>query len=348
MTSYETIQLLQRFISVVEDKPNLNGLLSTAESKNSLLRKWMRQVLTSSDNHNAWKAIAELNHNLVNAFAVDLKETGSRKLYGEVEQILSEIESLRATNGNALAELNVLGNQLIVFIDLYESFLHKTSRENVLELIEGAADLKTSLDAYLGFSITVKNFLDREEDFDQEGYAKLSLLLSCEPIYKNLLIKLTAVNQLYNELCNLLEVSSAEYPLKVARMEAGSLWLKIFGENKVVALLTRLIEAGAVYLYRTFTTEGQIRSIPRQVESIEVVLKLSESLQLMGIDTTKVNENLQKSTVVVSSKLNDLLLGSPSIKVNDRDFSVGDAVTEKYLTESRRLLLNERKETESL
>jgi hypothetical protein len=68
----------------------------------------------------------------------------------------------------------------------------------------------------------------------------------------------------------------------------------------------------------------------------------------MGIDTTGVKENLQKSAVVISSRLNDLLTGSPSITVNDRDFSVGDAVTEKYLMESRRLLLDEGKETGEL
>lgn len=80
------------------------------------------------------------------------------------------------------------------------------------------------------------------------------------------------------------------------------------------------------------------------MESIEEVLKLTQNLQAMGIDTAQVNENLQKSAVIISSKLNDLLLGSYSVKVNDRDFSVGDAATEKYLTESRRLLLNEGKE----
>lgn len=190
----------------------------------------------------------------------------------------------------------------------------------------------------------IESILIREESFDKEGYAALSLLLSFEPNFKNLVIKLTAVDHLYNELCNLLEVSSAEYPLRVGRMEVGSLWLKIFGESKVVALLTQLIEDGVGYLHRRFTNEGQIASIPRQVESIEEVLKLTQNLQAMGIDTAQVNENLQKSAVIISSKLNDLLLGSYSVKVNDRDFSVGDAATEKYLTESRRLLLNEGKE----
>lgn len=68
----------------------------------------------------------------------------------------------------------------------------------------------------------------------------------------------------------------------------------------------------------------------------------------MGIDTTEVKENVQKSAVLISSKLNELLVGSPSITVNDQAFSVGVALTEKYLTESRRLLLEEGKETEGL
>lgn len=109
-----------------------------------------------------------------------------------------------------------------------------------------------------------------------------------------------------------------------------------------------MIENGVGYLYRRFTNEGQISSIPRQVEAVEAVLRLSENMQQMGINTTQVKENVQKSAVVISSKLNDLLLGSPSITINDREFSVGDAVTEKYLTESRQLLLNEGKETEEL
>jgi len=227
-------------------------------------------------------------------------------------------------------------------------FCTKLLGENVLILVEEAADLKRSLDAYSILAIGVKDFLNGEESFDKEGYAKLSLLISYEPTYKALLTKLTALDHLYNELCNLLGVSSAEYPLHLTKMESGSLWLKIFGESKVVALLTQLIEDGVGYLYRRFTNEGQIASIPRQVESIEAVLRLSENLQQLGIDTTEVKENLQKSAVVISSKLNDLLLGSPAIKVNDREFSVGDAVTEKYLTESRQLLLNEGKETEEL
>jgi hypothetical protein len=65
----------------------------------------------------------------------------------------------------------------------------------------------------------------------------------------------------------------------------------------------------------------------------------------MGVDTTEMKENLRKSGVVISSRLNDLLIGSPSIKINEQNYSVGDTLTEKYLSESRTLLLGEGKES---
>jgi hypothetical protein len=344
MTSYELIRLLERFINVINNRPNLKAFLSTVQSQHSSIAEWL--VAITSDPKAS--SITDFNHRLVNVFAVALKEAGSRAIYAEVEQMLSEMASIRATYGEPVAQLMAIDDQLTAFINRYESFLQKTTTENILALIEAATDLTRGLSAYLRLATTIEGFLKRDEIFDEEGYSKLSLLLSYEPSYKNLLTTLIALDQLYNELCNLLGVSSAEYPLQVAKMEVGSLWLKIFGESKVIALLTRLIETGAGYLYRRFTTEGKIASIPRQVESVEAILRLTETLQEMGIDTTGVKENLQKSAVVISSRLNDLLTGSPSITVNDRDFSVGDAVTEKYLMESRRLLLDEGKETGEL
>jgi hypothetical protein len=345
MTSYEIVKLLQQFIKVIADKSNLISILSTAEAKGSLIARSERDILNSSDNNQAWRKITDLNHLLINGIPADLKKTGSRKIYAELEQMLSEIESLSATYEESTRPLATLGIQLAILADRYEIFLQESSKENTLALIEIASDIKKSFDDYLWLAMIIERALNREESVDKEGYAKISLLLSFEPSYKNLVIKLTAIDHLYNELCNLLEVSSAEYPLRVARMEVGSLWLKIFGESKAVALLTQLIERAVGYLHRRFTNEGQITSIPRQVESIEAVLRLTENLQERGVDTSEAKENLQKSAVIISAKLNDLLLGSPSVTVNDRNFSVGEAATEKYLKESRRLLLEEGKET---
>lgn len=76
------------------------------------------------------------------------------------------------------------------------------------------------------------------------------------------------------------------------------------------------------------------------------ILRWSQNLQQIGIDTTEIKENLQESALVISSNLNALLQGTPSIKVNEHDFSVGDALTEKYLAEGRQLLLEGGNETE--
>lgn len=347
MTSYELSSLLERFIDLVNNRPHLKSLLSTVESQHSYITEWLVKI-TNFEGSKAPNLIADFNNHLVNVFARELKEIGSRTIYAEVEQMLSELASIRERYGDSVAPLMALDDQLTAFINRFEAFLQNTTVENTLALNEAATDLLRTLRAYFRLATTLDGVLNHGEIFDEQGYAALSLLLSYEPSYKNLLTKLAALDQLYNELCNLLGVSSAEYPLQVAKLETGSLWLKIFGESKVIALLTRLIETSAGYLYRRFTNEGQIASIPRQVESVEAILRLSKTLEEMGIDTTQVKENVQKSAVVISSKLNDLLVGSPSVTVNGQAFSVGDALTEKYLTESKRLLLAEGKETEGL
>jgi len=68
-------------------------------------------------------------------------------------------------------------------------------------------------------------------------------------------------------------------------------------------------------------------------------LGISKKLAEEGVDTSAAREQLQKSLVVISTRLNDLLLGEPSIELNGEKFSIHKSLEEKYLLESRRLFL---------
>jgi hypothetical protein len=83
---------------------------------------------------------------------------------------------------------------------------------------------------------------------------------------KELIAKLVAVETLYDELSRLLNVSTSEYPLEITKMEVGSWWIKIFGESKIIALLTSLIETWIAYLHRNYTQEGKIQSMPKRLK----------------------------------------------------------------------------------
>jgi hypothetical protein len=136
-------------------------------------------------------------------------------------------------------------------------------------------------------------------------------------------------------------VSKSQYPLQVIKIESGSLWIKLFGESKVITLLTSLIESAAKFFYRNFTNEGKITSLPRNVEAIEAILSLTKKLEAEGIDTSATKDNLQKAAVKISAQLNELLLKEPSIEVDGKKYSVAETMQDKYLLEGQRLLLDE-------
>jgi hypothetical protein len=142
--------------------------------------------------------------------------------------------------------------------------------------------------------------------------------------------RLRALDGLYRELCNLMNVSYPSDPLLIERIESGSLWVKVFGNSRVMELLTRLLEASASYLYRNRTHEGAIVSIPRKVESVEAILGLSNRLREAGVDTTSLNETIAKGAVIIAREMNSLLAGQSGVTINQRKFPLdydGDVAT---------------------
>ena len=81
----------------------------------------------------------------------------------------------------------------------------------------------------------------------------------------------------------LLHVSVAEYPLRVRKIESGSLWVEIAGEATTVGILASLLLRGARYLHRGFTVEGKRERIPKQVDAAEHVFRLRDQLRRAGI-----------------------------------------------------------------
>jgi len=114
---------------------------------------------------------------------------------------------------------------------------------------------------------------------DLEDGRELSIVLSSSMTLSQFILKLKALESIYQELCMLSGISIAEFPIQILKIESGSLWAKVFGHSKIIALMTNLIESGTSFVYRNYTTEGKLNSIPRKVETIESVLKLSIQLK---------------------------------------------------------------------
>src|ERR1044072_2795784 len=192
--------------------------------------------------------------------------------------------------------------------------------------------------SFLGASVHEALRITKSPD---EGFEQLDILFLSRSNLTNLIGKLSALECLYSELCRLLDVSTSEYPLELIKLEAGSIWLKVFGESRVISLITKFPESTTSYLYRNFTVEGKISAIPQNAQTIDALLQLSKRLEESGIDSAFLKENIKQSAIILGQQLNQFLAGEPNMNINGRKHSVGEELKEKYLQESRTLLIGD-------
>lgn len=166
------------------------------------------------------------------------------------------------------------------------------------------------------FSQTLLTFLSEWKTIPK-GNSSLELSIDTNVTFENVLSKLQAVHLLYLHLCELTGVSVLRFPLIIEDLQCGSLWVKVFGESKVISLCVSLISRAVSYFHRMYTRDGMVQDIPNKLETLDTFLDLSARLEEIGIDTSELNRSLGKSAQIIASDLNTLLAGTPMLTVND-------------------------------
>lgn len=271
----------------------------------------------------------------------EIKKYSYSEVFVQIAELKSRIDSIHRKIGGSHADgLVALRNVVTGFENKLDKVTKGYGAAQTIDLMADAKAVSEALYSVRSLVALLSYKLegDTEESSDRK---ELTLLFATSSESKDVINKLTVLGDMYNELCPFFGVSAAAYPLLVVRAETGSLWLKLIGESRVITLLISLIESAVGYLHRTYTQEGKIKSIPRQLETAESILNFTKKLEEAGVDTAEIKENVQKSVTILSSRLNDLLVGEPTVNVNGESFSVGDALEQRFLREGKRLLLED-------
>ncbi len=257
----------------------------------------------------------------------------TRKFFKALENFqvaISRIRSLDVKNDNLISDLNTGIEELA---SLYNEFLSNQTGENALPLFLAAKILHTKVATIFH---TLQWFEESTGAYDipNSSEAPLALLLSGHLDLVSFAHRLLAIQNIYSELCMLFSVSESTHPLRISKIESGSLWVKIFGESRIVEMMTKFLEQTASWIFRSYTSEGKIASVPRKVEAIESLLKLTERLTEAGVDTSDMKAHIGKSAVAIAKGLSDILDGQSSVVINEKNISVGSEISKGLLTGS--------------
>jgi|CXWL01.1.fsa_nt_gi hypothetical protein len=281
---------------------------------------------------------------VTDAYNIVIANLRNRKLIAKAEEIETAIAAFYGyTRVQLTLDMPIIPD-LHSLIRTYERFFYAVAFNDKSEVLVALINDAKGVHSAIRSVVSVLENLSIElakisPPAPNNSEARLWLLLESELDLIRFGAKLQALQIIYNELSNLLSISTTEHPIQIRKIESGSFWADVLGYPKIIELITSLIEDAVSFMYRKFTNEGKISTIPRKVDAIDEIVQLRNKLRLMDFDTTEMDEHIEKSAVVIAAQLNELLMGEPKIVINGREFSVGDNLKQKFIEARKNLFL---------
>ena len=346
MQTFQVLERLQAFLNLLQDEhESLLDFLKLLAKYQEPFNVKLKELLEFTADISQIPNLVGVYRNTINAVQPEIKLNRPKRIFNSIRALREALVllGLEVSSEEATPDANI-NSYLNSFENAYEKFIDSYSSYSTLHLVNtGTLLLHSLLSLQEVCNLMLESLEDHYHSENSDGY--LSILLDSDHTYEDFVIKLEALYSLYSEACRLLSVSESDFPLRIIKVESGSIFIKVFGNSKVIELISSLIKDATSFLYRTKTTEGKITSIPKSVEAIEEVLKLREKLHQQGIEVPGLDEEIAKSSVVVASKLSKLLEGESLVKLNGEILQIDGYKTQKVLEGKKPYLLEGSKDS---
>jgi hypothetical protein len=339
VTTSELIENLSQLKSALQDSSEFVGVISEIAGRYKESITNLDAAFKIQDSSRKVQALEALKTHIAATINI-IKGFSLPKVFIETEKTRESLERVVESVNDSGDRLGHLRNLLKEFQDEFEILIKGYEPSQVLQVITLANSLNTTRLVTVNLiDLVIEKLVNQIEVKDDEK--ELSLVLYSTDEYNEVLTKLEALNVIYSEFCFLFNVSTSEYPLRIIKIETGSLWIYVVGNAAIIGFVIWVLRTAILFYFRNFTNEGRVSLIPKEIQAADTILQFTKKLEESGIDTTKNKEEVQKVLITITQKLNNLVADQPSIKINDEPYSVGDAYEQKFLEESRKLLIGD-------
>ena len=319
---------------------SINRVFSDFESFEPFLSVIAALAKSSEAMHEFLKGVAKGGEPLsqgagqINAHLTHVHQTTStinnRQFFRALEHFQRSISQLQPSPAPRTKLLLHFNERIEQFAELYDKFLGGQSGVRALPLILAAQNLQPQIEVFLDSLQFFEESIGLN-DIPNSSEAPFILWLPLHLDISGFANRLLALQSLYSELCMLMSIAETDHPLRISKIESGSLWVKLFGDSRVIGMMVIFVEKTASWIYRTYTNEGRIASVPRKIEAIDSLLGLTQRLQAAGLDTSEMQAHIEKSAIAISKDLAVLIDGQPSIAINEKVISISTEQSKVYL-----------------
>lgn len=322
--------IVANLIRLTEETSQIDTLLALAKERKPISYEKYQPYYLADATPILQKQIANLTQRLSDATRI----TEETLFEAQTKARIAEIE---AKGELQIARMNAEAKQIEVETRImsYRRLIDMLKTEGFSE------DTIKSFLHYIGQSLIANDLYPEDIDIQSYDQKRLSIRLESNLNLGQFAEKLAALNVIYTTLANIVNVSLTEHPLQIRNIQSGSLWADLLGYPKLISIMERMINETTSYLHRNFTKEGKISSIPQKVEVLDSILNLRNKLQMEGIDTSELDDEINRGSIKVVQQLNALLVGEPKVWVNLEIHYIGKELEKNFLEERMKYLLPE-------
>lgn len=247
----------------------------------------------------------ELSGFINNVISV-IRSRSQKNIFLEIDSFKRDLLKINDVDFSDLIE------DLSVFEDKYDQYIRSYSKSDTIEIMHAAVKISSLIE---GYKKTFQIFLGCTHPVESDSELKeFSVIFEGVFSMKEIGVKITAFYELYSAIANLIELESKE--ISSYKIESGSLWIKIFGDIKVIEFILSFMRDAAAYIHRNYTREGKIAELPTHFAALDQAIHMSEKLKAHGIDTTDFDARITVASVSVANNMNKLLGGTEHMVIN--------------------------------
>lgn len=338
--------LIRRVEDALRAINNATPISEVLDSLEGMNRDVDAQLLAIAEGHNVGVSANEL-HSKLSSLPAITRALNTRQLFATIEKLRNSLDLALGEGVKDRSYVVVVLTALDHFGDAYNQYITHQSGANAVPLLLVSRRLREALGSLRALFEYIQ-LNNGSAGHIRDGESEFSLVLVSVVGLNGYAEKLQALEALYSELCYVLSVSISSHPLRVDKIQSGSLWTRLFGDTRVVGLMVDLMQRSVEYFHRNYTKEGKIAAIPKKIESLDAILDLSNRLKNCGVDVSTLEGSLAKNAATISNHLNTLLADQPVVEVNGRVMSLGKEMEKALLEHTATLKLTHTHHSDTL
>jgi len=211
-----------------------------------------------------------------------------------------------------------LVNELAALRRLFSVYIAHQSSASALPLLRAAtsfnAELKNFQKGLSSLAIQLAPDVERSEDEDE-----LCLAFYSTQTLHSFGEKIKALEDLYELLAKIFRIDIEFYPLRIAKIESGSMWIELIGHAAIAGAIGKILLEAAKFGHRNYTREGLIAGTKASSEQIDAIVATIQKLEAVDVDATEMKEGLRDAATNIALKLNSLMEHESSFVVGTRE-----------------------------